>query len=761
MVLDHPRVGDVIVEGLRSPNLGVRLAMLFAILETAEAGGGGRSWLQVHKTTEGTVLDRRAVRIVKALLRLCEDTDDRLRQESGAALEAVLEVIRETRQEQSLVPAGRVSGVRLNEADEDDDDDDGGGWSGSTFDPAHEPESSLEREMAWVAEQAQRPPTRDRFTELRLFHDPEEDAEPEAVPLDLPVRDGDWYLLVVAVREDPGGIPLKGGLRLPISPPPGESLELIAVAEGDGFEVEEPVQSLDLPVVGDSTRDAAFRVRPTRATAEPASIRIRLYYRLNLLESVVLSARVAPKFEELAPTGEAPIVFRQERREQSFSDLQASDPKALHIDVSKRGTSYCFHFAILDDRKRERVAFGGTARLQASDLEDDLVGIRDLWDSIATSRTLTTALEGDEDFFLGQLRNLAHAGQKLWTRLFLQESNSAMRRIGKWLTENPLPTGGTIQVSTAEEAGDFVFPWALLFDRSMPEKAYDLPDAAGFWGLRYCIEQRVPIPRLYGPTAIKAQGPAAVSFFRCQRLRNVDHQDTFFESLRQDHSATVAVSLPPLEEADACYRLLQECEAELLYFYTHGHTRQRRTDSAALGLVSKDQLLESIGKAIETMPEESILRASLARLQTGWRDGSLEGERSWIELTRGRVYLDTLYQQVTKLASRPVVFLNMCESAQVTPFQSQNFAHFFLDRGARAVLGTECCMTTEFADPFAQDVLSRMVGGDSIGEAVRASRAHFIYQSRNPLGLAYSLYGSGAATLVANPPPARQEKARR
>lgn len=759
MVLDDPSAVSVLLDGLRSANLGVRCATLTAIQAYAQSPGERRGWLQVHKTVEGTALDRRARRIIDQLIRLCEDADEPLREEAAAALKAVLKIIRQTHQKRKFTRIDERLFEWLTEVDDDDDDDDGGGWSGSTFEAARETESPLEQEMAWVVERAEGPKPRERAAELRLFLDSEEDAELEPAPEAQPLRAGDWYLLRVAIREEPEGIPLQHGPRRPFATPSDKPLELLAVAEGDGFEIDEPVQPLDLPAVGDSTRDAYFRIQPTRATGEPASLRIRIYYRLNLLESLVFTAQVLPRFEEPhLEAGNPPLFFRQERLEQSYQQLEGVEARALHVEVSKRGASYHFHFTVVDERRTKRLAFNGTARIQASDLEDDLVGIRSLWDAIATSRTFTTGLKGDEDFFVGHLRDLATAGRNLWTRLFLQETNSSMRRIGDWLTQNPLPAGATLQVSTTEEASDFVFPWALLYDRVVPEKPYELPDPEGFWGLRYSIEQRVSVARLYGAPGEPRPEPLLFSFFRNQRLKGVDLQDAFFQTLAASHPDLLTVSRPPLEEADRCYRLLQECEAQLLYFYTHGYTRHRRTDSAASGLVGKAELIERLERMITALPEDSVLRASLTRLRDGWQDGSLDADRSWIELTRGRVYLDALYQQVSRLISRPVVFLNMCESAQVTPFQSQSFAHFFLDRGAKAVLGTECCMTTEFAHPFAQEVLTRMVDGDTIGEAIRASRAHFIQKHLNPLGLAYSLWGSSAARLVKKSDPLRKKE---
>jgi hypothetical protein len=119
------------------------------------------------------------------------------------------------------------------------------------------------------------------------------------------------------------------------------------------------------------------------------------------------------------------------------------------------------------------------------------------------------------------------------------------------------------------------------------------------------------------------------------------------------------------------------------------------------------------------------------------------------------VYLDELYDEVRELRSRPLVILNMCESAQVTPSLSDSFVDFFLDRGARTVIGTECPMTVEFADTFSESLFRGLLHGHGIGTAMLAARRE-AFARRNPLGLAYTLFGSASAAFA---PPVLTEPA--
>jgi hypothetical protein len=102
--------------------------------------------------------------------------------------------------------------------------------------------------------------------------------------------------------------------------------------------------------------------------------------------------------------------------------------------------------------------------------------------------------------------------------------------------------------------------------------------------------------------------------------------------------------------------------------------------------------------------------------------------------------------------THPIVFLNMCESAQVTPSLGDSFIHFFIDRGARCVIGTECSMRPLFAHLFSQAFLGTLLRGVPAGRALLQARRAFVDQY-NPLGLAYTLFGSATARFEPAPLP--------
>lgn len=558
-----------------------------------------------------------------------------------------------------------------------------------------------------------------------------------------------WYRLEVAVRNEPTGMPFKGQERYPIREPKQQSnITIMVTTEGDGFEIEEPVQTLILPPLGDSKDNAQFRVRPVRQSTNKddlAAIRVRLYFEFNLLEVAVICAEVVGKFEHSTESLlglEKPISFKQERLEHEYLDFDNIQPREMHIDISRQGEYYQFNFTFRNDTGKKLV-FTASSQLTASDLEDALMKVRKLWYDISLCETFTRQLEGDKEEFSIHIAKLANAGRELWRRLFKREQRSAICKIGGWLEKHPLKPGGIIQVSCQKNASNFVFPWALLYDRSLSKRKGEYPTPEGFWGVRYCIEQRLPNMIGFTDKAIQIEDKLKLGFMLWKEFRNVEKEYLLMDTLEQQCAGKLIISNPPIDVAEDAIELLRDCDAHILYFYTHGYTRHRDAD------IGVGKNLDLFMRWYKRLDKDSPLHNTFQKLYESVKQGQFETDRSWIELTYGKIYLDELYDDEVDLQAGSLVFLNMCESAQVTPSLSDSFIQFFLDRGAKSVIGTECPMTIEFAHPFAERLLRGMLLGERVGINLLNTRRYFM-QLNNPLGLAYTLFGS--ATVCFEPP---------
>jgi hypothetical protein len=57
-------------------------------------------------------------------------------------------------------------------------------------------------------------------------------------------------------------------------------------------------------------------------------------------------------------------------------------------------------------------------------------------------------------------------------------------------------------------------------------------------------------------------------------------------------------------------------------------------------------------------------------------------------------------------------------------------------------------MTVNFAHPFGGALLEGVLGGATVARALLDARRRFLQQARNPLGLAYSLYGTASVSFA-------------
>ncbi|WP_322028517.1 CHAT domain-containing protein [Paraburkholderia sp. J76] len=103
-----------------------------------------------------------------------------------------------------------------------------------------------------------------------------------------------------------------------------------------------------------------------------------------------------------------------------------------------------------------------------------------------------------------------------------------------------------------------------------------------------------------------------------------------------------------------------------------------------------------------------------------------------------------------QLAGKPLVFINACQSSRLSPTFYDGFVPYFMSKGARGVIGTECDTPAWFAMEWAHRFFEKFLGGKELGIAFLELRREFLEQHNNPLGLLYSVHCD--ANTVVNPP---------
>jgi hypothetical protein len=725
-----------IVSALRSENAQVRLAISVALRDYFFGQTpplATRGWFKLAPTAHGIEVPTSTRMVVENLIEHTEDPHEGVRQAAAEALERMTEALQ-------LNLSYRLRGVDT--AAED--------YGQTELSEAIQEAIAKRHEAATPLTEP--PPRYADFTFYRNQRKPE-----NRVSESEPLRAKRSYVLEVAVRVKQTGIPSADSQPRPIRQPrQSGDITLLVTAESESFNIKERVRTLTLPPRGDSPPDkcALFIVSPiSRSTSEKdlAKIKVRIFYKLNLLEAVTIRAEVADEDDgEGSQLGLAkPLSYtHQIFQEQQYLDFDDLAPRELQIDVERPGNKFVLTFT-LTDRKGKELALTGSTSLTPTELEDLLLTAREIYETMALSKTFVQGLEGKLSEWRDNLQALARHGNNCWKMLFKQDAQGSLFQIGRFLAENPPEENGIIQITIdddeATEARQFIFPWSLLYPKAPPEQKHLLPETRDFWGWRCVIEQRIGKTTSDTEALVSLDGKLNLAFMLGKEFRNANEQEQLMLDLVSRSAETLEVSEPPITKKEEFTRLVNNLDAQILYFYTHGHTRLQ------LGDIGYGKLLQSFIKRYESLeadnPAREILKTTYDTIK-GDKEEKFQQDESWIELSQGRIRYSELLD-IPELSTQPLVFLNMCESAQITPSLSHGFIDFFLNRKARAVIGTECMMTVEFAHPFAKSVLEGLLSGDPLGQVMLDARREFIKQ-KNPLGLAYTLFGS--AMLCFKPP---------
>ena len=93
-----------------------------------------------------------------------------------------------------------------------------------------------------------------------------------------------------------------------------------------------------------------------------------------------------------------------------------------------------------------------------------------------------------------------------------------------------------------------------------------------------------------------------------------------------------------------------------------------------------------------------------------------------------------------RLPGAPLVFINACESAELSPLFYNGFMPYFVDKGARGMIGTECPVPALFALDWAGKFFDQFLAGKPLGQIFLDLRRDYFFNHNNVLGLLYALY---------------------
>jgi hypothetical protein len=300
------------------------------------------------------------------------------------------------------------------------------------------------------------------------------------------------------------------------------------------------------------------------------------------------------------------------------------------------------------------------------------------------------------------LRTLARAGARLFQHLFLHPAAGAdARRVGEWLTQNALDRD--VRLTVQIFAGHAPLPWSMLYLGDVSENA-EL-DWDKFLGMRHIVEQ-LPLQMSLG---------------------TVDNE--IASTPRLSVSVNVNMSI------DASIRIP-------LVAGHQKHWKETETARTGLTLLSRSTGQEVVRALADGHTDDKIVYF-YCHATAGGQQNSDPDKAAIImgkddEATVADLNLDA--PTTVQLPGNPLVFINACESAEMSPLFYNGFVPYFMAKGARGVIGTECKTPALFAIEWADAFFDRVLDGAAVGEVVLNLRRDFLRDHGNPLGLIYAVH---------------------
>jgi hypothetical protein len=589
-----------------------------------------------------------------------------------------------------------------------------------------------------------------RYTDVAIYEGslyPGDDlATAYKLPDVEPLVVGKSYTLEVAIRLKRTGIDAERDAPRSVRSPRQDKEDLtvyvLARPQWEGIEIEESLARITWPYNADSGV-ALFRFNARSVQGGDMSqgtIELRLYDRsLDLLDMVSAFVTVVPGDSERKRMPGVParhLLWPDKEPGVPHIDPK-SPPRLLSMNVTSVRQGYRFEF-IFRERNGDVIKVPVVRDIRAADLDNLLIKVRDFWTDLVITN-YSAQLSVARATFGKYISRLADLGVEAWSMLFgtrYADQSGASESLGELLASMELTEGTHVQITYSDAYSDFIFPWSILYPPIQDSSS--AADPLRFWGARYQIEQVKAGPKR---DALNDE-PVSVLFALDPGFGNSDAQKELFEKYRAAAGDRLRITSPISDQQTLFKELVCDPSAHLLYFYCHGYASTRQ------GVLRPDgvQLLK---RRIEAMPADSQERQALETLLTLT---AKMGDESWMYVGGSEIKESKLKLQRFFEKRRPIVFLNMCQSADLVPSMSGGLVRVFLDHNASAVIGTESPMTAVFANAFGEAVLDGVFGGDDIGTALWKARRRFLGDDlRNPLGLAYTLYGRATARVGAIP----------
>lgn len=504
-------------------------------------------------------------------------------------------------------------------------------------------------------------------------------------PLDVDTQYGLDFSVDAQKNETPGAIAAVAAdqaLR-----PPGQAVELTVDLYGNGFRIGDTRATLHLNTQGLSVDKAHFDITPLQEGQGELTAFVSRDG--NIVQKITMTLPVGP-----GEQGEAKV----ESIGRPVAEVGQLTRRRIGLHIAPEGNGYCCTVYGGASRRVHIPIMNGELATAINLLRDSLLDVVEMQDG--NELVFQTRIDIPPEAATHSLRILARAGRRLFRRIFFHDSASTdCQDLGRWLIEeaNTDGPGFTMQI-----VGDqFPVPWAALYlDPNVEWNENDI-NWRRFLGMKHVIEQ-LPMGDLRSGTQIvPAADGMGVSLNINQHIKPKDvitRQEEFWKGRARGVPALNLRSSGTTEELVASLNDAQAAD-RILYFYCHAKSVGLRGDG----------------------PDASSITM---------------GENNWITLGDLRDFAPV----ETTLAGAPLIFLNACESAELSPLFYNGFVSYFMRKGARGVIGSECKIPVLFAEAWAKSFFGDFLDGEPLGELILMQRRRFFLEHNNILGLLYGVH---------------------
>ena len=526
-------------------------------------------------------------------------------------------------------------------------------------------------------------------------------AELEDHPPRKPLEAGKWYTLAFdvdllrrATAVATATLPLPDLEQL--FPRGVDEIRLTVQVDSTDFDVSDHIRSLRLPRDGRGYTKARFDISPLHGG--PSRMKVTIHKEGNFIQQMALLFDVGAT---------SPTQVQTTTRGRPVSAASVLLPRDISLTLSPVTGGYeCIITGAVAARAMLPLLPG--ALESAVDVaRRELLKVV-MYTNASGQRVFQSGIDIAPAYQEFALKTMARAGALLFQKLFSgPAAREDSRKLGQFLREVANDRSRRLKLQIVAESTPL--PWGLLYIGDASTGAQLEWDH--FLGMRHIIEQ-IPLQNTLAVSdcVMSSEPDLALSInfnstIDAQLQADlVGRQRSFWASTT---TARRSVRMTGRETRNEVIRALADAttDDQILYFYCH---------AASTGLSNGG-------------PDASCLVLSDA------------------SITLGDLKLDA--PPTTQLRGKPLVFINACDSADLSPAFYDGFVPYFMDKGARGVIGTECKTPALFATEWAQRFFMRFLDGESLGETFLGLRREFLEKHGNPLGLLYAVYCNGDTVI--------------